>query len=92
MLLLAGFCIVAPVLFHANFKNGNELANFTKDLAIGRLPRSHRFERKRESEYYCRAQSVARKTDEAATRGQILIFARAGRKCSLQNSRSDPLD
>jgi len=33
-LMLAGFCIVAPSLFHADFKNGNELAHFAKDIAI----------------------------------------------------------
>jgi putative oxidoreductase len=33
-LMLAGFCIVAPLLFHTDFKNGVELAHFTKDFAI----------------------------------------------------------
>jgi putative oxidoreductase len=33
-LMLAGFCIVAPSLFHTDFKNGTELAHFTKDFAI----------------------------------------------------------
>ena len=32
--LLAGFCIVATTLFHSNFSDPNELAHFTKDLAI----------------------------------------------------------
>jgi len=32
--MLAGFCIVAPLLFHTDFKNGTELAHFTKDFAI----------------------------------------------------------
>jgi putative oxidoreductase len=33
-LLLAAFCVVATILFHADFSNGNELAHFTKDMAI----------------------------------------------------------
>ena len=33
-LMLAGFCIVAPLLFHTDFKNSGELAHFTKDFAI----------------------------------------------------------
>jgi putative oxidoreductase len=33
-LILAGFCIIAPSLFHAEFKNPAELAHFTKDFAI----------------------------------------------------------
>jgi putative oxidoreductase len=32
--MLAGFCIVAPLLFHTDFKNGVELAHFAKDFAI----------------------------------------------------------
>ena len=33
-LALAGFCIIAALLFHTNFANHNELLHFQKDLAI----------------------------------------------------------
>jgi putative oxidoreductase len=33
-LMLAGFCIVATALFHADFNVQGELAHFTKDFAI----------------------------------------------------------
>jgi putative oxidoreductase len=32
-LMLAGFCIVATVLFHTNFSDLGEVSDFTKDLA-----------------------------------------------------------
>ena len=33
-LMLAGFCIIATSLFHAQFSVGGELSHFTKDFAI----------------------------------------------------------
>ena len=33
-LALAGFCIMAAILFHANFADRNQLLHFQKDLAI----------------------------------------------------------